>query len=123
MIVSAVGLFGDFGNGRPHVTAKFRDVVPSRHGPAHVLVDISSMDIQLMIDMRLSYNCDRDVRRIGEDEGHLVELAAAAPGLGKRHPIRNGWSEARPMSLGWVIDGNFHTIRHHYIQTLSDSIL
>jgi hypothetical protein len=37
--------------------------------------------------MSLTYNCDRDVGRIGKDEGHLVELAAAAPCLGKGHPV------------------------------------
>lgn len=73
--------------------------------------------------MRLTYNCDRDLGRIGKDEGHLVELAAAAPGLGKGHPVGFLWSETRLMSLSWVIDGNFHTIRRHCIQTLSDSML
>lgn len=76
-----------------------------------------------MIDMRLTYNCDRNLGRIRKDEGHLVELAAAAPGLGKGHPVGFLWSEVRLSSLSWVIDGNFHTIRRHCIQTLLDLIL
>lgn len=36
--------------------------------------------------MRPTYDCDRDGGRIGEDESHLVELAAAAPVLGEGHP-------------------------------------
>lgn len=33
-----------------------------------------------------AYHCDRDRGRIGEDEGHLVKLAAAAPVLCEGHP-------------------------------------
>ena len=79
----------EFWEWRAHIAAKFRDVVPPRHGSAEVLIEISSIAIQLMTNMRLTYDCDRDVGRIGEDEGHLVEFAAAAPGLCKGHPIRN----------------------------------
>jgi hypothetical protein len=35
----------------------------------------------------LTYHCDRDVRRIGEDESDLVELAATAPVLRQGDPV------------------------------------
>lgn len=56
------------------------------------------------------YHCDRDGGRVREDEGHLLELAAAAPVLGESHP---GRSRVSIVMDRVCIDGDRFTIPCH----------
>jgi hypothetical protein len=65
-----------------------------------------------------TYHCDGDIGRIREDEGSLLELAAAAPVLGESHPVRVSGSKL--IAVVWIYRAvSRHTIRHHFIQMQS----
>jgi hypothetical protein len=77
-----------------------------------VVSSLTIGDVLSPFSMRLTYHCDGNGGRIGEDELDFVEHAAAAPVLSEGHP---GWSISQLCCFRYasVYCRSFHTIQRH----------